>query len=71
MNVKADEFVAVFGLSQEGANVEECHQKMNALVKQFTEAISELKIDSKDLNLDFVTQTKIYAFETMGNVSQG
>src|SRR5437879_1452135 len=28
MNVKADEYVAVFGVSQEGVTVAECHQKM-------------------------------------------
>jgi hypothetical protein len=29
MNVKADEYVAVFGLAQEGANIADCNQKMD------------------------------------------
>ncbi|MDB5391361.1 MAG: hypothetical protein JWM11_7007 [Planctomycetaceae bacterium] len=70
MNVKADEFVAVFGLVQDGATVEECGQKMDATVKEFTASLQALKVDSKDLFLDFVTQTKIYGFEVMGNVSR-
>src|SRR5271156_2587549 len=39
MNVKADEFVAVFGISEEGASVQEANEKMDATVKKFTEAL--------------------------------
>src|SRR6201989_128716 len=35
MNVKADQFVAVFGLLQECATVAECNQKMDATVASF------------------------------------
>jgi hypothetical protein len=40
MNVKADEFIAVFGISQEGETVAECSQKMEAVVKEFTDALT-------------------------------
>ena len=70
MNVKADEFVAVFGLSQEGETVAECHEKMAAVVKEFTDALLALKIAEEDLFLDFVTQTKIYGFEVAGDIAK-
>lgn len=70
MNVKADEFVAVFGLSQQGETVAECNEKMAAVVKEFTEALREMKIAEEDLFLDFVTQTKIYGFEVAGDIAK-
>ena len=70
MNVKADEFVAVFGLSQEGETVAECNEKMAAVVKEFTDALLALKIAEDDIFLDFVTQTKIYGFEVAGDIAK-
>ncbi len=70
MNVKADEFVAVFGLSQEGQTVAECNEKMAAVVQEFTGALLALKIAEDDLYLDFVTQTKIYGFEVAGDIAK-
>jgi uncharacterized protein YggE len=70
MNVKPDEFVAVFGLMQEGASVEECVQKMDASVKQFAEKLAALGITADDLFVDFVAQHKIYGFELMGDVAR-
>ncbi len=70
MNVKADEFVAVFGISQEGETVAECNEKMAAVVKEFTDALLAMKIAEDDLFLDFVTQTKIYGFEVAGDIAK-
>ena len=70
MNVKADEFVAVFGLSQEGETVAECNEKMAAVVNEFTDALLAMKIAEDDLFLDFVTQTKIYGFEVAGDIAK-
>ena len=33
MNVKADEYVAVFGIMQDGETVAECNRKMNATIR--------------------------------------
>ena len=35
MNVKADEFVATFGLAEEGETIEQCQAKMKATVAEF------------------------------------
>lgn len=70
INVLADEFVAVFGLSQEGVSAAECNQKLESTVMEFTTAIKELKVTEQDLHLDFITQTKIYGFEVQGDISR-
>jgi uncharacterized protein YggE len=70
MNVKADEFVAVFGLAQEGETVADCSRKMEEVAKEFTDAIKAMGIGEDDLFLDFVTQTKVYGFEMAGNIAK-
>ena len=54
LNAKADEYVAVFGLSQEGVTVLECNQKMDAVVQEFSAALKPLGIGGDDLFVDFV-----------------
>jgi hypothetical protein len=70
MNVIANEYVAVFGIAQEGVTVAECMEKMEATVKEFTDAVKPLKIGPDDLYLDFVTQTKIYGFDVTGDIAR-
>lgn len=69
MNVKADEYVAVFGLSQEGDTVSDCNKKMDEVVKAFTEVLTAEKVGKDEIFLDFISQTKIYGFEIAGNVA--
>jgi len=70
MNVKADEFVAVFGVSQEGASVQECNEKMDAVVKEFTDALKALRVRESDISTDFITQPKIYEYDLAGDVAR-
>jgi uncharacterized protein YggE len=70
MNVKADEFVAVFGIAQEGATVEEASQKMDAVVKEFTAALKALHVRDNDIYADFVTQPKIYGYDIADSVAK-
>jgi uncharacterized protein YggE len=70
MNVKANEFVAVFGISQEAETVVECSRKMEAVVKEFTDDLKALGVVDSDLYLDFVTQTKVYGFEITGEIAK-
>ncbi len=67
MNVKADEWVAVFGITQEGETLAECGEKMDATVKTFSAELKKLGIGDGQLFLDFVSQTKIYGFEQQDN----
>jgi uncharacterized protein YggE len=70
MNVKADEFVAVFGLLQECATVAECNQKMDATVGGFKAGLKGLGITDADTYVDFASQNKIYGYEMAGNVAR-
>lgn len=70
MNVKADEFVAVFGLAQECASVAECNQKMDATVAGFKSGLKSLGVAEADTYVDFASQNKIYGYELTGNVAR-
>ncbi len=70
MNVKADEFVAVFGISQECATVAECNQKMDETVNSFSAELKQMGIGSNDVYVDFAAQNKIYSFQVTGNVAK-
>jgi len=67
MNVKADEFVAVFGILQECATVAECNQKMDATVAGFKSGLKGLGVGDADIYVDFASQNKIYGYELAGN----
>lgn len=67
MNVKADQFVAVFGLLQECATVAECNQKMDATVAGFKSGLKGLGVGDADVYVDFASQNKIYGYELAGN----
>lgn len=69
-NVKADEYVAVFGVLQEGASVAECNQKMDAVVDEFSGALKQLGISGDDVFVDFAAQNKIYGFQVTGTIAK-
>ena len=70
MNVKADEYVAVFGISQEGTTPEEAGRKMDETIRGFTDALKPLGIQGDDLFVDFVAQNRIYGFEVAGDIAR-
>jgi uncharacterized protein YggE len=70
MNVKADEYVAVFGVLQEGATVGECNQKMDATVSEFSAELKQLGISGDDVFVDFAAQNKIYGFQVTGTIAK-
>ena len=69
-NVRADEYIVVFGIGQEGETVTECNRKMDATVKQFSDEVKTLGIGAGDFFVDFVAQNKIYGFEVTGNLAR-
>ncbi|MGB8509940.1 MAG: SIMPL domain-containing protein [Pyrinomonadaceae bacterium] len=70
VNVRADEHVAVFAVSQEGLTVAECNQKMDATVGKFSDELKNLGIGAADVFVDFAAQNKIYAYELAGDVAR-
>ena len=70
MNVRADEYVVVFGISQEGETVADCGRKMDATVKQFSDELKTLGIADDARFVDFIAQNKIYGFEVTGEIAR-
>jgi uncharacterized protein YggE len=70
MNVKADEFVAVFGVSQEGTTLEECNRKMAAVLEKFTNDLKQLGVGANDVLVDYVAQNRIYGYEIVGDLAK-
>jgi len=70
MNVKADEYVAVFGVMQDGSTLTECLQKMDATITIFSGLLKPLGIAGSDLFVDFVAQNKTYGFELTGDIAR-
>ena len=69
MNVRADQFVAVFGIADEGETLAECSRKMDGTIKQFTDELKPLAIGADDLFIDFIAQNRTYGFEVAGKVA--
>lgn len=70
MNVKADEYVAVFGVSLEGSTVEEANAKVDAAMKQFTDLLKPLHVRDSDIFIDFISQPKVYGYELSENTAR-
>ncbi len=70
MNVKADEYVAVFAIAREGKEVGDCQTKMEATIGQFIGSLKILAIDPEDVFVDFLAQTKVYGFQIEGNIAK-
>ena len=70
MNVKADEFVATFGVAEEAETVEGCRAKMDATIAAFTEELKPLGIAPEAIFVDFAAQTKVYAYKIEGNLAR-
>jgi uncharacterized protein YggE len=70
MNVKADEFVATFGVAEEAETVEACQAKMNATIAAFTESLKSLGIGPEALFVDFAAQTKVYDYKVEGSLAR-
>lgn len=70
MNVKADEFVATFGISQECATIAECNQKMDTTVSGYSSELKQLGVNSDAVFVDFAAQNKIYAYEVAAGIAK-
>lgn len=67
LNMLADEYVAIFGVAEEGKTVSECSNKIDKRINNFISAIKKLGIGTKDFYVDFITQNRIYDYEISGN----
>ena len=70
MNVKADEYVAVFAIAEQGATAQASHDKMDASVRAFKDALKALRIQDTDIYVDYIAQPKVYGFDLVGDVAR-
>jgi len=62
LNSAPDEFVAVFGVAQEGPTAAQSNNKVNTQLDQFLKAIAKLGIARGDTFVDLITQNRVYSF---------
>jgi uncharacterized protein YggE len=70
MNVKADEYVVIFGVNQECVTVPECNQQMDTTVGGFITELGRLGVGKEDVFVDFAAQNKIYSYQLSGSVAK-
>ena len=70
MNVKADEYVAMFAIAQESPTIAESNTKMDAVLKDLTGRLRTLGVPAEDIYVDFISQNKIYEFELVKDIAK-
>lgn len=66
MNMKADSYVAVFGVVQEAPTAAESNGKTDASINGFTKDLEGMGIKRGDVFVDFITQNKVYDYTANG-----
>lgn len=69
INIKADEYVAMFGLSQEGRTVQECIRKLEPQIENFIGELKNIGLRTEDVAIDHTTQTRTYDYQIKGTVA--
>jgi len=69
INIKADEHVALFGLSQEGRTIQECMQKLDPQLENFIGELKKIGLKAEDVTIDHTTQTRTYDYQISGSVA--
>ncbi len=70
MNVKADEYVASFGVVEEAETVEACQAEMDATIAAFTGSLKRLGVAPEALFVDLTAQAKVYNYKVEGNLAR-
>jgi uncharacterized protein YggE len=70
LNVKADEFVATFGIAEEAETVEACQAKMDATVTAFVDEVKRMGIAPDAIFVDLTAQTRVYGYKVEGNLAK-
>ena len=64
MNVKADEYVAVFAVFSEGETPATAGRQMETTLANFTADLDELGVAPAHRSVDFISQSRLYSFDT-------
>ena len=63
MNVRADEYVAVFAISEESKTLEEARKRADTAATSFLASSKALRVAPADMHVDFIAQNRIYGYE--------
>ncbi|MBU0763515.1 MAG: hypothetical protein KJ607_01630 [Bacteroidetes bacterium] len=63
MNVKADSYQAILGVSQVCDSIERGHKLINARIEKFVNNIIKLGISRENIYIDFISQVPIFEYE--------
>jgi uncharacterized protein YggE len=70
LNVRADEYVAVFGLAEEGESVPDGNKRIDAQIDGFRHALQGLGVKDSDVVVDYISQNRVYDFDISGNTAK-
>lgn len=70
MNKRADNYLVSLGLNQEEKTVKECNTKINQRINRLKNNLKKLGIEKEDVYSDFVSQTKVYDYNTSDKRAQ-
>lgn len=70
MNLKAESFVAAFGVAQDAKTALESEQKVDALIDRFLGSLGSMGLQQGDTYIDFVTQNPVYEYDTQGKTAK-
>ena len=70
MNKTADYYLLTIGAHQEAKELNSCNQKINARIQKLIDGLKKIDIMEEDVYVDFITQTKIYDYETTSTSSK-
>ena len=70
MNLKADQYQAVFALAQEGPTLLEGNEKLAAQTREFIASLEGLGLKHADIFVDFISQNRVYDFTVADNVAR-
>jgi uncharacterized protein YggE len=70
LNLKADQYQAVFALAQKGPTLLEGNEKLAAQTKEFIASLEALGVEHADIFVDFISQNRVYDFTVADNVAR-
>ncbi|MDR3690456.1 MAG: hypothetical protein P4L46_13845 [Fimbriimonas sp.] len=69
MNIHADAYVALFGISEEGVTLADARAKVHEKLAKFKKDLMSFGESPKNVFVDFVAQNRIYGFHVDGTVA--
>ena len=70
INVRADEYVAIFALAQEAPTLPDANAKIGTQVNEFLGSLGKLEVKTNDVFIDFISQNRVYDFVVADNTAK-